>query len=107
MDYVPQPKWDPPAVVRKAEPKIPAYPTRGNLWTHSGEIHAHLKSGEHRGKWPAVWIDSLTTAQAEALHSDDHEGRVKWAYVPKAVVSVPVVRYTLPTYCPTGQCPRR
>lgn len=108
MDAIPLFNFDPPAKVVKAEPKFTGYPVRGNLWSHPGNIHAHLKTGEHRGKWPSVWIDSLTVAQAESLHSDDHEGRVKWQYVPKAVVEAPAVRYTLPSSystCPTGNCP--
>ncbi len=69
-------------VVAKAESVRTGYPVRGNWWTHPGEIHSHLQSGEHRGKWPAEWVRSLTNAEAESLHSDDHEGRVKVSYVP-------------------------
>ncbi len=88
------------------------YPVRGSWWTHPGEIHAHLMSGEHRGKWTAEWVRSLTNAEAESVHSDDHEGRVKWDYVsgmrastrPASPSPPPVVRYTLPSLqnCPPG-----
>ncbi len=96
------------------------YPVRGNWWTHPGEIHAHLMSGEHRGKWTAEWVRSLTNAEAESLHSDDHEGRVKWDYVggrastrtasPSPPLSKPVAAPAFNPYtlgvdpnCPTGQ----
>lgn len=87
------------------------YPVRGNLWSHPGNVHAHLKSGQHAGKWSSAWIDSLTRQEAESLHSDDHEGRVKWSYVERGVKPVPGVIstitspapvYTLPQFCPTG-----
>ncbi len=87
------------------------YPIRGNWWTHPGEIHAHLMSGEHRGKWSSEWVRSLTNAEAESVHSDDHEGRVKWDYVSGRASTKaaspsppPVVRYTLPSLqnCPPG-----
>lgn len=58
------------------------YPLRGALWSHPGEIHDHLiNAKEHRGKWDAGWIRSLTAAEAESLHSDDHEGIVHWQYL--------------------------
>lgn len=108
MDALPLPNWDPPALVAKASaPKATGYPLRGSWWTHPGEIHSHLLSGEHRGKWPAGWVRSLSVAEAESLHADDHEGRVKSAYVPKIAATV-VIPYTLGVQnCPNGQCPRR
>src|SRR5580765_5722208 len=122
MDYIPLPgwdatlplpKWDRPAIVAKAEPVRAGYPLRGNHWTHPGEIHAHLLTGEHRGKWPAEWVRGLTNAEAEALHSDDHEGRVKWQYVPGRVQTKPAPAFEVPAipksrtvyapaYCPPG-----
>lgn len=115
MDALPLPNFDPPAIVQKAATVKPAltvgYPLRGSWWTHPGGIHAHLKSGEHRGKWPDWWVDTLTTAQAEAAHSDDHEGKLKTEYIPRQatqVAATPVVSYTWPVQvCPSGNCPRR
>lgn len=66
----------------KAKTVKTGYPIRGGWWSHPGEIHSHLKSGEHRGKWSSDWVDSLSNREAESLHSDDHENRVKWSYVP-------------------------
>jgi hypothetical protein len=116
MDALPLPNFDPPALVQKTDHfvvgnKMVGYPVRGSWWTHPGEIHAHLKSGEHAGKWSSAWVDSLSHAEAESLHSDDHEGRAKAAYVVRPVTRVaatPVVTYTFGVQnCPNGQCPRR
>ncbi len=88
------------------------YPVHQTRWTYPGEIHSHLKTGQHAGKWPAIWIDTLTRQQAESLHDDDHEGKVQWQYVParppaKPVQTIPVVPgvkapYTSDPYCPPG-----
>jgi hypothetical protein len=102
-----------PAVVAKAELVRTGYPVHPTRWTYPGEIHAHLKSGQHAGKWPSWWIDTLTRQQAESLHDSDHEGRVDWSYVPgrssPAVTATPALSkpYTprtlyAPAYCPTG-----
>jgi hypothetical protein len=101
-----------PAAVKTA-PVRAGYPIRGNWWTHPGEVHAHLMSGEHRGKWTAEWVRSLTNSEAESLHSDDHEKRVRCEYVPsttkvpsKTPVNTPIYtpKYTgySPAYCPPG-----
>lgn len=93
------------------------YPNRGSLWTHPGSIKQHLLSGEHAGLFAAWWVNGLSSAAANAVHSDAHEGRVKWQYVNKyvesttgaaasrtapAVAARPPVKYTQ-SYCPT--CP--
>lgn len=96
--YVPAPKWDRPTLIAQARV---GYPVRGNLWTHPGRIHDHLLTGEHAGKWSADWIRGLTVLEAESLHSDNHEGRVQWEYVPKRVVKQSLT--TAPAYCPPGQ----
>lgn len=57
------------------------YPVRGSLWRHPGPIKSHLKSGEHAGKFDHGYIEDLEPIEAESLHSDDHENRVKWQYV--------------------------
>lgn len=85
------------------------YPVRGNLWTHPGSAKQHLLSGEHAGKFAKWWVDQLSTAEAESLHSDDHEGRVKWQYVNRRVAAEtgraaqPVAPTRTQSYCPT--CP--
>ncbi len=99
-----------PAPVAAAKTGYPVHQTR---WTYPGEIHSHLKSGQHAGKWPAWWIDTLTRQQAESLHDADHEGRVDWSYVPSATkvssktpANTPIYtpKYTgySPEYCPPG-----
>ena len=64
------------------------YPIRSGLSTHSGRgsghlQSGHLQSGRHANKFPQEWLSSLTHAERESLHSDDHEGRVKWDYIPR------------------------
>lgn len=60
------------------------YPVRGNWWTHPGatnrvELIEHLMQGVHRGKFSREWLNTLTMPQLESLHSDDHEGKVRYA----------------------------
>lgn len=69
-----------PKAVKVAAPRQ-GYPVRGSFWSHPGNIYSHLLSSEHGGKWSAAWVRSLSRNEAESLHSDDHEGRVKWSYV--------------------------
>src|SRR6185369_16767785 len=56
------------------------YPVRGNWWTGCGSWR-HLTQGEHAGKFDSRWLQSLSGAEIQSLHSDDHDGRVKWQYV--------------------------
>lgn len=83
-----------PPAVAPARPVAPApvpapragYPTRGSWWTHPGSGKAglinHLTSdGIHHGKFSRAWLETLSVAQLESLHSDHHEGRVHWANV--------------------------
>jgi hypothetical protein len=53
-----------PPVVAKAEPIRTGYPVHATRWTYPGEIHSHLKSGQHAGKWPAWWVDTLTRCRS-------------------------------------------
>lgn len=76
------------------------YPTRRNLWSHPGEIHAHLLSGEHRGKFDPDWIRLLSKQEAESLHSDDHDGRVQWKFVVRPGWKTSE-KTTTKTACPT------
>lgn len=94
-----EPAKAPPVRAEAAVAVHAGYPVRAAWWTHPDEIHAHLMSGEHRGKWPSDWVRGLSNAEAESLHSDDHEGRVKWQYVPRAAQPKPKISYE---FCPTG-----
>lgn len=102
------------------------YPLRGGWWSVSGNWHPtkgvlvnHLAgASQHRGKFHRDWLNSLTAAELNSLHSDDHEGRLKRQYVntsseaptetavaPAQPLKAPAVRRAAPTrrYCPT--CP--
>jgi hypothetical protein len=64
------------------------YPMRAkNTWyTHPGPSTAanmvqHLSTGQHGHKFSPLWLQSLTVAELESLHSDDHDGRLKMDYV--------------------------
>lgn len=61
------------------------YPLRARWWSHPGpstheNLVLHLSTGEHVGKFDSRWLATLSVAQLESLHSDDHEGRVDWTY---------------------------
>lgn len=67
----------------KVQPKVeavPKYPTRGNLWTGC-DSWKHLTTGKHAGKFDSTWLQTLSWSELQSLHSDDHEGQVKWKYV--------------------------
>lgn len=69
-------------------PHVP-YPTRWRNWTGPDGRHQlssreeairHLLSdGEHVGKFTRSQLDKLSLSELRALHSDDHERRVKWS----------------------------
>lgn len=69
------------------KPVQATYPTRGSWWTFPGntreQLIYHLQLGEHAGKFDSRWLQTLTMAQLQSLHSDDHERRVNWGYVQK------------------------
>jgi hypothetical protein len=111
-----------PAAVKTA-PVRTGYPLRGpnETWWDMGTVKQgrnvvrlqptaeHLAQGQH--KFPMEWLKTLSQAELTALHSDDHEGRVKWDYVSVRASTKtaspsppPVVRYTLPSLqnCPPG-----
>lgn len=81
----------PPPIVTKSEsfqiqPKVPlalrqGYPVRGSWWTGCSDW-THLTQSVHAGKFPRNWLQTLTNQEVQSLHSDDHEHRVKWEYVP-------------------------
>lgn len=72
------------AVVQPAV--VYAYPTRGGNWTFPGSgrqdlIHHLLTDGIHRGSFSRAQLEAMSYAQLRALHSDQHEGRVRWSYL--------------------------
>ena len=102
------------------------YPARANSPSKNYIISHLLAGGVHAGKFAADWIKSLSIPELHSLHSDDHEGRIRWAYVNKYATASPkpreVAAATTPpkpvklpaqsatwrsagTYCPTGRCP--
>ena len=100
----------PPAAAKPIQPSVqlPArvrtgYPVRGGWWTGCGGWR-HLMQGEHAGKFDAAWLQSLSNSEIQSLHSDDHEGRVKWQYVSRpAIARAPA--YQPQNNCPGGVCP--
>lgn len=79
----------PPAPVVQPAPTPPVatrlgYPVRGNWWTGCPGWQ-HLATGEHAGKFDNVWLTTLSWAELQSLHSDDHEGRVNWSRVQRPI----------------------
>lgn len=84
------------------------YPVRGSWWTHPGDVWSHLQQPPHN--FSADYVRTLSRAEAESLHSDDHEGRTK-GNPPRRGQRVRPVRYSRPQqsriratayYCPPG-----
>jgi hypothetical protein len=69
------------------EPVRTGYPVRGNWWTGCPNW-THLTTGIHAGSFPVEWLKTLTNAEVQSLHSDQHENKVRWEYVPKARASL-------------------
>jgi len=65
----------------------PHYPTTNkSIWRLNGgkgpkPTWKHLTEGEHKGKFDTAWLQTLSDAEINALHADDHEHKVKWANV--------------------------
>lgn len=61
------------------------YPLRPDWtwWTGCGHW-AHMTGGVHGGKFAARWLSLLNWAELQSLHSDDHEHKVKWNFVPRS-----------------------
>lgn len=115
------------------EAKDIGYPVRGNYWSVGSnwspsreQVEYHLLySSAHAGKFSKSYLDQLDWRELQSLHSDDHEGRVKWASVEKQVTTprpqptserVQVQSYQTPQRkffkrryrsrgCPSGSCP--
>lgn len=88
---------DPPPKVQTFAP----YPVRGGWWTHPGSVWDHLIQSHG---YSSDYVRSLSRAEAESLHSDDHEGRVK-GNPPKArrrstMRYAPMMMRSMLTYCP-------
>lgn len=83
----------------------PRYPVHAQRWDIAGvwapstaDVLAHLKGGEHAGKWDHAWLGKLSRAELLSLHDDDHEHRVQWAHVRKpAAAPAPAA---VPQYIP-------
>jgi thioredoxin-related protein len=58
-----------------------SYPARRHWWTGCGSWKHLAYSSSHRGKFDKTWLEYLPWNQLQSLHADDHESRVKWAYV--------------------------
>lgn len=100
-----------PTVAAPAKDKTPVqsnaarsgYPIRGSWWTGCPNW-THLTRGEHAGLFDHAWLQSLSNAELQSLHSDHHEGRTKWAYVVRpAAKAQPITRSS--SGCPGGVCP--
>lgn len=92
---------EPPA----AEPQPwPTYPLRSNNWTYPGNIRNHFL-GTHADPFDREWLAAQSDASLIALHSDVHQGRVKWEFTVRAkpTAKMPVVKG--PQNCPSGNCP--
>jgi hypothetical protein len=101
-------------VAKVAAPKPQAvaasYPTRGGHWTHSDpDLIHHLQThGNHAADFRGVDLSKFSREELEAMHSDDHEGRLKRQYLAPTTTRVPVTtaRATQTSaYCPSGRCP--
>lgn len=67
----------------KVRPSRRGYPVRGSWWSGCSSWR-HLTTGEHAGKFDAAWLQTLSNAEIQSLHSDAHEGRVKWQFAVRA-----------------------
>jgi hypothetical protein len=97
----------------------------GSSWVNGQKVRTwatwqHLAGGEHKGKFPTDWLQGLSFDELQSLHSDDHEGRVKWDSVPGHGPATPAAKpapptpvpasFVLPSFggstCPGGNCPQ-
>lgn len=89
------------------------YPLRGGWWSIDRNWNhdrafalLHMKT-VHGSSFDRAWLESLSQAELESLHSDVHEGRVHWDYAvrPGHSKSEPVVRLQSPQSSPQSSCP--
>lgn len=58
------------------------YPIRPpSTWWTGCDSWRHLTIGEHTGQFDSVWLQSLSWNELQSLHSDAHDGRIRWASV--------------------------
>lgn len=69
-----------PKVTKAVDSRMGYYPVRRGWWSGCGSWK-HLTVGEHRGKYDPAYLQSLSWAELQSLHSDDHEHRVKRQFV--------------------------
>lgn len=72
---------DPAPRIPKPQTAWPDYPIRGGRYWTGCRSWSHLTTGPHRGKFDSAWLRSLSWGELQSLHSDDHQGRVKWQFV--------------------------
>lgn len=81
----------------------PNYPVRNSWWTGCPSWE-HLLGGQHAGKFDPEWLQGLSNAEIQSLHSDDHEGKVRWDFVvPGKAADKPKI--STHSGCPGGVCP--
>jgi hypothetical protein len=64
-------------------PRYPTSPAR-RPWTQGGKhiTWRHLLTGEHKlERFDPIWLQMLTQAEIESLHTDCHTGQVKSSFV--------------------------
>lgn len=102
-----------PDLKKAAKVERQGYPVRGGWWSGCPNW-THLTRGEHAGKYDPDWLKSLSNAEIQSLHADDHERRVNSQYVVRprttttVTVSKPVTKVNRPVSsggCPGGNCP--
>lgn len=90
--------------VRRETVSRSSYPVHAQRWNilgvwnvARGTVISHLLTHpNHRGKFDRLYLESLSRAELLALHDDDHDGRVRWAYVNRRQSSAVVARSTQP-----------
>lgn len=75
-------KDSPKKVLQPSTPRTSHYPVRGSWWTGASS-YRHLLTGPHAGRFNENWLKRLSYEEIQSLHSDHHEGKVKWQYVNK------------------------
>lgn len=117
--------------VQAPEPEMPKYAPYPTLpvrryWIIIGVhestpvlIHHLMTHPEHKGKFNREYLNYLGSlpqgnAMLKALHSDDHEGAVRWGYIGgEGDCSVQPIQSAKPAKqvryinCPNGRCPNR
>ena len=68
------------SVKEQPAPRTSYYPVRNSWWTGMYS-YKHFLTKSHSGKFNEDWLKRLSYEELQSLHSDDHEGRVKWQYV--------------------------